>query len=260
MPRSSSRLSDRSIERHLVLPGAVLELPVVELHDDLAQLVAPVARRQQRGGDRAGGRAGDVLRGEAPLLEHRERAREADALDPAALEDEIGGVLMVVSCGLSASHRGPHRRGSSLHCASGGEIMQRRAQLCCGAPEEAPWPNHFVESPHVDRTSGAESTDRRPHDGDGREGRDGRALRHGSATRPRRSGALPRSTRSLDRPVRPRLKTIGGHALGANHDGIDRARRPRQADGPRLERRVLDGHARPLRGWSPTCARSTRSR
>jgi hypothetical protein len=96
-------------QRHLVLPGPVLELAVVERDDDLAQVGGRVAGREEGRGDRARGRAGDVLGAVVALLERRERAREADPLDAAAFEDEIG----VGWAGVHAASSGrgvPHRR------------------------------------------------------------------------------------------------------------------------------------------------------
>ena len=86
-------------QRHLVLPALVLELPVVEGHDDLAQLRGRVAGREQGGADRSCGGAGHVLGLVAALLQRRDRAGEPDPLHASAFEDEIGVVLGVRPCG-----------------------------------------------------------------------------------------------------------------------------------------------------------------
>ena len=127
-------------ERHPVLPGAILELAVVERDDDLAQLRGRVARGQERRRDRPGGCAGDVLGALLALFERRQRAGEPDPLDAAAFEDEIGEVLLSVHAASSDVRRGgPHRRGSSLNCATGGGIMQPTTQLAAAGTREEPW-------------------------------------------------------------------------------------------------------------------------
>src|SRR5439155_15792389 len=94
--QDAERLADN---RDPVLPRAILEPAEVEAEDDLAELVRGVAGGDQRRGDRARRGAGDVLRLPALLLERGVRAREPDALDPAALADEIDAVILFSWCG-----------------------------------------------------------------------------------------------------------------------------------------------------------------
>jgi hypothetical protein len=79
-------------ERNSVLPSHVAELEEVHAEDDVLELRRGIAGRDQRRGDGAGRRARDVLGPEVLLLEDGERTREADALDPAALANQIAVV------------------------------------------------------------------------------------------------------------------------------------------------------------------------
>src|SRR5688500_5159804 len=82
--------ADRALDqRHLVFPGAVLELPVVEREHERAELHRLVLGREQCRHERTGRRPREPMRRVAVLLERRERADEADSLHAAALEDEI---------------------------------------------------------------------------------------------------------------------------------------------------------------------------
>jgi hypothetical protein len=109
-------------QRELVLPGRVPELEEVHAEDDVFQLCRGVARSDQRGRDRPRRRARDVLRAEVVLLEDREGSREADALDPAALADEIA-VVPVLLC----SHDAPPWR----------EAVGRRATTSRSVPHHS---------------------------------------------------------------------------------------------------------------------------
>ena len=98
-------LTPLSGQRDLVLPGRVAELEEIHPEDDVLQLGRGVARRDQRGRDGAGRGARDVLRAEIVLLEDGEGTREANALDPAALANQIA----VVPVKLISSHGAPPR-------------------------------------------------------------------------------------------------------------------------------------------------------
>jgi hypothetical protein len=86
-------------QRDAVDPARVLELAEVEPEDDLTDLRGRVPGGDQRRGDRTGGRARDVLRLEAALVQHAVRAGEPDPLDPATLAHEIDVVIVRICHG-----------------------------------------------------------------------------------------------------------------------------------------------------------------
>ena len=125
--------------------------------------------------------------------------------------------------------------------------MQPTAQLAAARLEGGPRGIPVRREPERDEDGRAEDRpDRHPHDGDGREGRHRRALRP-LVQEPCGEGVRPLLRRlRLDRPVRPRSGRRLARARGESRRDRDRARRLREADRAGLERRVLDGDARPL--------------
>ena len=135
-------------QRHLVLPALVLELPVVEVHDDLAQLGRRVAGREQGRADRARRRAGDVLVLVAALLQRRERAGEPDPLHASAFEDEVG---VIPVCGhaelLSLRRAAPPKIELALCFARGDHAIESHNLL---RPDRGGMPWHTLrrKPPH----------------------------------------------------------------------------------------------------------------
>ena len=71
-------------------PGRVLEPAVVHGAHHLLHAGRVHARRDQRTDDRSGRRAGHTVEPVAAFLEHRDGPDQADALDAAALQHEVG--------------------------------------------------------------------------------------------------------------------------------------------------------------------------
>jgi hypothetical protein len=92
-----------------VLPVLVLELGEGQVQQDLVELGRGVAGSDERRRDRAGRRPGHSLGGEAALTQRGERAGEADALYPAALEDQVSVLLLVRHAGQNDSLNPPQQ-------------------------------------------------------------------------------------------------------------------------------------------------------
>ena len=85
-----------------------------------------VTRRDQSGGDRAGGRARHPLGLKALIQQVAERARQADALDAPALEHEVDALLILLRANRPAGLRAGLGRHLTGDVPGGGHVRSAR--------------------------------------------------------------------------------------------------------------------------------------